>query len=104
MSSIIGPIFENLTIKIPVDTIHSVSNATRKDILKVNSKSNVVVIPNGVDLALYDKYTPRFINSTTHIIKDMLQQLHFSSLLLSLFNSIHNKKRFSSKGQCKDKA
>jgi glycosyltransferase involved in cell wall biosynthesis len=56
MSSIIGPLFENLTIKIPVNTIHSVSNATRKDILKVNSKSKVVVVTNGVDLAYYDKY------------------------------------------------
>jgi glycosyltransferase involved in cell wall biosynthesis len=58
MSSIIGPMFENLTIRIPVDTIHSVSNTTKKDILKVNSKSNVVVIPNGIDLAVYDKYAP----------------------------------------------
>jgi glycosyltransferase involved in cell wall biosynthesis len=57
LSSKIGPIFENLTIKIPVDAIHSVSNATRKDILKVNSKSNVAVIPNGVDFTLYDRFT-----------------------------------------------
>jgi glycosyltransferase involved in cell wall biosynthesis len=56
LSSIIGPIFENLTIKIPVDAIHSVSKATKKDILKVNSKAKVEVIPNGVNLASYDKY------------------------------------------------
>jgi glycosyltransferase involved in cell wall biosynthesis len=56
MSSIIGPIFENLTIRIPVNTIHAVSNATRKDILNINSKSKVVVISNGVDLPPYDKY------------------------------------------------
>jgi glycosyltransferase involved in cell wall biosynthesis len=56
MSSVIGPLFENLTIKIPVNTIHSVSNATRKDILKVNPKSKVVVVTNGVDLKYYDKY------------------------------------------------
>ena len=56
MSSIIGPLFENLTIKIPVSAIHSVSNATRKDILKVNSKSKVVVVANGVDLTYYDRY------------------------------------------------
>jgi glycosyltransferase involved in cell wall biosynthesis len=58
MSSIIGPMFENLTIRIPVDTIHSVSNTTKKDILKVNSKSKVVVIPNGIDLGLYDRCAP----------------------------------------------
>jgi glycosyltransferase involved in cell wall biosynthesis len=56
MSSIIGPIFENLTIRIPVNTIHAVSNTTRKDIMNINSKSRVVVISNGVDLPPYDKY------------------------------------------------
>jgi glycosyltransferase involved in cell wall biosynthesis len=56
LSSIVGPLFENLTIKIPVNTIHSVSETTRKDILNVNSKSKVVVVTNGIDLASYDKY------------------------------------------------
>jgi glycosyltransferase involved in cell wall biosynthesis len=56
MSSVIGPIFEKLTIRIPVNAIHAVSNATRKDILNVNSNSKVAVIYNGVDLSPYDRY------------------------------------------------
>jgi glycosyltransferase involved in cell wall biosynthesis len=56
ISSIIGPIFEKLTIRIPVNAIHAVSNATRKDILNVNSNSKVAVIYNGVDLSPYDGY------------------------------------------------
>jgi len=56
MSSVIGPIFEKLTIRIPVNAIHAVSNATRRDILNVNSNSEVAVIYNGVDLSPYDGY------------------------------------------------
>jgi glycosyltransferase involved in cell wall biosynthesis len=56
LKSIVGPVFENLTIKIPVNTIHSVSNATRKDIMRVNSHAKVAVISNGIDLAFYDKF------------------------------------------------
>jgi glycosyltransferase involved in cell wall biosynthesis len=56
MSSVIGPIFEKLTIRIPVNAIHAVSNSTRRDILNVNSNSEVAVIYNGVDLSPYDGY------------------------------------------------
>jgi glycosyltransferase involved in cell wall biosynthesis len=57
LSSIVGPLFENLTIRVPVDTIHAVSDTTRKDILNINSKSNVVVITNGVKLTPFDEYS-----------------------------------------------
>jgi glycosyltransferase involved in cell wall biosynthesis len=57
LKSIVGPIFEKLTIKIPVNTVHSVSKTTKKEILRVNSNAKVEVISNGIDLAFYDKFT-----------------------------------------------
>jgi glycosyltransferase involved in cell wall biosynthesis len=40
----------------PVDTIHTVSNATKEDILKikVRTPSSIVAIPNGINLKNYD--------------------------------------------------
>jgi len=54
MLSIIGPLFEKIIIRLHADTIHAVSNATKKDIIKVNAKSKIIVIPNGVDLSNYN--------------------------------------------------
>jgi glycosyltransferase involved in cell wall biosynthesis len=51
---IVGPLFEKITIRLHADIIHAVSNATKMDILKVNAKSKITVIPNGVDLSIYD--------------------------------------------------
>ena len=54
MLSIVGPIFEKITIRLHADIIHAVSYATKKDIIRVNPKSKITVIPNGVDLSNYD--------------------------------------------------
>lgn len=51
---IVGPLFEKITIKLHADVIHAVSYATKNDIIKVNPKSKITVIPNGVDLSNYD--------------------------------------------------
>jgi glycosyltransferase involved in cell wall biosynthesis len=51
---IVAPLFEKITIRLHADIIHAVSNATKMDILKVNAKSKITVIPNGVDLSNYD--------------------------------------------------
>jgi glycosyltransferase involved in cell wall biosynthesis len=55
-SSIIGPLFEKITVKMPVDIIHTVSNASKDGIINFNAKSssNIVVIPNGINLNDYD--------------------------------------------------
>lgn len=53
--SLLGAPLEKITIRLYADAIHTVSNATKKDIMKVNSKSKVIVVPNGVDLSIYDK-------------------------------------------------
>jgi len=53
--SLLGTPLEKITIRLNADTIHTVSNATKKDIIKVNAKSKIIVIPNGVNLAIYDK-------------------------------------------------
>jgi len=53
--SLLGSPLEKITIRLHADAIHTVSNATKKDIMKLNAKSNIIVIPNGVNLAIYDK-------------------------------------------------
>lgn len=54
ISSVIGPRFEKLTIRLPNDVIHAVSNATKEELVKFNAKPRVVVIPNGIDLTQHD--------------------------------------------------
>ena len=56
ISSIIGPLFEKITVKMPVDIVHTVSHASKEDILnfKARSSSNIIVIPNGINLEHYD--------------------------------------------------
>jgi glycosyltransferase involved in cell wall biosynthesis len=56
ISPIIGPLFEKITVKMPVDIIHTVSNASKEDIIDFNAKSSsdIVVIPNGINLQHYD--------------------------------------------------
>jgi glycosyltransferase involved in cell wall biosynthesis len=56
ISSIIGPLFEKITVKMPVDIVHTVSNASKQDILNFkarSSSSNIIVIPNGINLRNY---------------------------------------------------
>jgi glycosyltransferase involved in cell wall biosynthesis len=56
ISSLIGPLFEKITVKMPVDIIHTVSNASKEDILdfKARSSGDIIVIPNGINLKNYD--------------------------------------------------
>jgi glycosyltransferase involved in cell wall biosynthesis len=54
ISSLIGPLFEKITVRLAVDNIHTVSNASKEDLIKFNSNSKVTVIPNGIDLEKYD--------------------------------------------------
>jgi glycosyltransferase involved in cell wall biosynthesis len=57
ISSIIGPLFEKITVKMPVDIIHTVSNASKQDILNFrprSSSNDIIVIPNGINLKNYD--------------------------------------------------
>ena len=60
-TSKIGPLFEKLTIKLPADIIHTVSNSTKLDLIKNNAKSKIIVIPNLVNLSFYDKWSEKKI-------------------------------------------
>lgn len=51
--SLVSYIGELLTFKLPVNVIHTVSETSREDILKIQNKKPVVVIPNGLDLTMY---------------------------------------------------
>jgi glycosyltransferase involved in cell wall biosynthesis len=91
LSSIIGPLFENLTIKIPVNTIHSVSETTRNDILNVNSKSKVIVVKNGIDLASYDKYEPNLVYQNYVVFIGRLVFNKNLDIVLSSFTEVTKK-------------
>lgn len=55
ITSIIGPIFEKLTLNIFYDAIHTVSNSTRDDLEKYGiDGSKIRVIHNGIDYRRYD--------------------------------------------------
>lgn len=60
-TSKVGPLFEKLTIKLPANIIHTVSNSTKLDLIKNNAKSKIMVIPNLVNLTFYDKWSEKKI-------------------------------------------
>jgi glycosyltransferase involved in cell wall biosynthesis len=53
LNSIVAPIFEKLTVRMPCNVIHTVSNSTKLDLLQFVNDSKVIVIPNGIDLRKY---------------------------------------------------
>jgi glycosyltransferase involved in cell wall biosynthesis len=55
ISSYIGPLFERLTLKVPTNIIHTVSSASRNDLLNLRVRSAIMVIYNGLDLNEYNK-------------------------------------------------
>jgi glycosyltransferase involved in cell wall biosynthesis len=48
-TSFIGPIYEKLILKLPVDMVHVVSNSTKEDLIRINPKAKVTMIYNGLD-------------------------------------------------------
>jgi glycosyltransferase involved in cell wall biosynthesis len=54
--SVIGPLFEKITVKMPADIIHTVSYAMKEDLVKFNVKHDIVVIHNGINLRNYDNF------------------------------------------------
>jgi glycosyltransferase involved in cell wall biosynthesis len=55
ISSVIGPYFEKITVKMPTNAILTLSNTSKEDLIKFNVRSDkIVVIPHGIDTASYD--------------------------------------------------
>lgn len=48
LSKILGPYLEKMTIRMNADVVHTVSKATYDDVKKINKKSKVVIITNGL--------------------------------------------------------
>jgi glycosyltransferase involved in cell wall biosynthesis len=48
-TSIIGPIYEKMILKMPVDTVHIVSNKVKSELNQFNPKAKAFVIYNGVE-------------------------------------------------------
>ena len=49
-TSIIGPLYEKMILRMPVDTVHIVSNKVKFELTQFNPKARAVVIHNGVDI------------------------------------------------------
>lgn len=62
MTSTIAPLAEKITVKAPSSVIHTVSNASKDDLIKFGARpSKIQVIPNGLDIKNY------YRNSVTQI-------------------------------------
>lgn len=59
ISSLLGPIFEKISVRMPIDVIHSISEATKEDIINFSGKKNIVVIPNGIELSDYQQVSTK---------------------------------------------
>jgi glycosyltransferase involved in cell wall biosynthesis len=55
LTSVVGPFFEKLTIWLPADIIHAVSQSTKKHLIEFKAKPKIVVIPNIVNLSYFEK-------------------------------------------------
>ena len=53
LTSIIAPLVEKITVKMPTDVIQTVSDSSKEDLIKFGAKSPVKVIPNGLDPSSY---------------------------------------------------
>ena len=53
LARVFGPLLETALLKMPVTAIHTVSNASRNDILRITKGRRVVVVPNGIQVADY---------------------------------------------------
>lgn len=52
-SSILGTLFEKITVKLPTNVIHAPRNVTKDGLIKFKVKSEIRVIPNGINLSYY---------------------------------------------------
>jgi glycosyltransferase involved in cell wall biosynthesis len=54
ITSFVAPLVEKITVKAPSSVIHTVSNASKEDLIKFGAKAEKIqVIPNGLDLNNY---------------------------------------------------
>ena len=90
-TSKIGPLFEKLTIKLPADVIHTVSNSTKIDLMKYNVKSKMVVIPNLVNLPFYDKWSKKKIYDDIILFVGRLAFNKNLNLVISSFEKVIKK-------------
>jgi glycosyltransferase involved in cell wall biosynthesis len=66
--TILGPLLEKIMVRMPTNVIHTISNTSKDDILRLNRshQSNIIVIHNGIDLAEYGSYTSSSTNKGTN--------------------------------------
>ncbi len=62
-SKILGPFLEKMTIKMNADAVHTVSKSTYDDVKRINKKSKVVMITNGLYPEKYQGYFSEEFNN-----------------------------------------
>jgi len=53
LARFIGPLLERLLLRMPATAIHTVSEASKQDLLELGTKSRIIVVPNGIDVNDY---------------------------------------------------
>jgi glycosyltransferase involved in cell wall biosynthesis len=53
MARFIGPLLEKLVLRMPANTIHTVSETSKQDLLELGTNSRIVVVPNGINVNDY---------------------------------------------------
>ena len=90
-TSWVGPLFEKLTLKLPADIIHTVSNSTKMDLIKFNAKSKVKVIPNLVNLSFYDNWNKKKTYEDTVLFVGRLAFNKNLNVVISSFEKVIKK-------------
>ncbi len=69
LTIIIAPLIEKITAKMPTNIIHTVSNASKDDLIRFGARAPITVIPNGLDPSAYNdvRYTPEYHKNVLYI-------------------------------------
>jgi len=67
VTRIIGPLMEKIVSKLHVTIVHTVSDMSKKDLEKLGVKNQIRVIPNGIDLKIYEKHKVEEENQAIYV-------------------------------------
>jgi glycosyltransferase involved in cell wall biosynthesis len=90
-TSKVGPFFEKLTIKLPADVIHTVSNSTNMDLMKYDTKTKIMVVPNLVNLSFYDNWNKKKIYEDSIVFVGRLAFNKNLNVVISSFENVIKK-------------
>jgi glycosyltransferase involved in cell wall biosynthesis len=62
LARLLGPFFERVLFKLPVNIVHTVSEASKQDLVDMGMRRRIVVVPNGIDPDTYQTRRSFFTN------------------------------------------